>query len=39
MKEGGVVCDIADAAMGTAMATTLEDDESFTTDIGGFALR
>ncbi len=28
---GGVVCDIADAAMGTAMASTLEDDESFTT--------
>jgi uncharacterized protein (TIGR00369 family) len=28
---GGVVCDIADAAMGTAMATSLEDDESFTT--------
>jgi uncharacterized protein (TIGR00369 family) len=28
---GGVVCDISDAAMGTAMATTLEDDESFTT--------
>ena len=28
---GGVVCDITDAAMGTAMATTLEDDESFTT--------
>jgi uncharacterized protein (TIGR00369 family) len=28
---GGVICDIADAAMGTAMATTLEDDESFTT--------
>ena len=28
---GGVVCDLADAAMGTAMATTLEDDESFTT--------
>jgi uncharacterized protein (TIGR00369 family) len=28
---GGVVCDLADAAMGTAMASTLEDDESFTT--------
>ena len=28
---GGVICDISDAAMGTAMATTLEDDESFTT--------
>ena len=28
---GGIVCDIADAAMGCAMATTLEDDESFTT--------
>jgi uncharacterized protein (TIGR00369 family) len=28
---GGVVCDVADAAMGTAIATTLEDDESFTT--------
>ncbi|MET0342028.1 MAG: PaaI family thioesterase [Polyangiales bacterium] len=28
---GGVVCDITDAAMGTAMATTLEDDETFTT--------
>jgi uncharacterized protein (TIGR00369 family) len=28
---GGIVCDLADAAMGTAMATTLEDDESFTT--------
>lgn len=28
---GGVICDIADAAMGTALATTLEDDESFTT--------
>lgn len=28
---GGVVCDLADAAMGTAMATTLEDDETFTT--------
>lgn len=28
---GGIVCDLADAAMGTAMATTLEGDESFTT--------
>ncbi len=28
---GGVVCDLADAAMGLALATTLEDDESFTT--------
>lgn len=28
---GGVVCDLADAALGTAMASTLEDDESFTT--------
>jgi uncharacterized protein (TIGR00369 family) len=28
---GGIVCDLADAAMGTAMSTTLEDDESFTT--------
>lgn len=28
---GGVVCDVADAAMGTAFATTLEDDETFTT--------
>jgi uncharacterized protein (TIGR00369 family) len=28
---GGVICDIADAAMGIAFATTLEDDESFTT--------
>jgi uncharacterized protein (TIGR00369 family) len=28
---GGVVCDVADLAMGTAFATTLEDDESFTT--------
>jgi uncharacterized protein (TIGR00369 family) len=27
---GGVVCDLADAAIGTAMASTLEDDESFT---------
>jgi uncharacterized protein (TIGR00369 family) len=28
---GGIVCDLADAAMGMAMATTLEDDETFTT--------
>jgi uncharacterized protein (TIGR00369 family) len=28
---GGILCDLADAAMGTALATTLEDDESFTT--------
>jgi uncharacterized protein (TIGR00369 family) len=28
---GGVVCDLADLAMGTAMATSLEDDETFTT--------
>jgi uncharacterized protein (TIGR00369 family) len=28
---GGIICDVADAAMGTAMATTLEDSESFTT--------
>jgi uncharacterized protein (TIGR00369 family) len=28
---GGVICDVADAAMGMAFATTLEDDESFTT--------
>src|SRR5260221_13972520 len=28
---GGVICDVADAAMGTAFATTLADDESFTT--------
>jgi uncharacterized protein (TIGR00369 family) len=27
---GGVICDVADAALGCAMATTLEDDESFT---------
>jgi uncharacterized protein (TIGR00369 family) len=27
---GGVLCDLADAALGTAMSTTLEDDESFT---------
>ncbi len=28
---GGVICDLSDAAMGTAMASTLEDDETFTT--------
>jgi uncharacterized protein (TIGR00369 family) len=28
---GGIFCDVGDAAMGFAMATTLEDDESFTT--------
>ena len=28
---GGVLCDIADAAMGMAYASTLEDGESFTT--------
>jgi uncharacterized protein (TIGR00369 family) len=28
---GGILCDIADAAMGIAFATTLEADESFTT--------
>jgi uncharacterized protein (TIGR00369 family) len=28
---GGILCDLADLAMGHAMATTLEDDESFTT--------
>jgi uncharacterized protein (TIGR00369 family) len=27
---GGVLCDLADAALGVAMSTTLEDDESFT---------
>ena len=27
---GGVLCDIADAAIGTAHATSLKDDESFT---------
>lgn len=27
---GGVVCDLADAALGTAMSSTLEDAESFT---------
>lgn len=28
---GGILCDVADAAMGVAFASTLEDDESFTT--------
>jgi uncharacterized protein (TIGR00369 family) len=28
---GGVLCDVADAAMGMAFASTLENDESFTT--------
>lgn len=28
---GGVICDVGDAALGIAFATTLEDDESFTT--------
>jgi uncharacterized protein (TIGR00369 family) len=28
---GGILCDIADAAMGVAYASTLADDESFTT--------
>ncbi|MEO7112491.1 MAG: PaaI family thioesterase [Polyangiaceae bacterium] len=28
---GGIFCDLGDAAMGMAMASTLEDDESFTT--------
>jgi uncharacterized protein (TIGR00369 family) len=27
---GGVICDIADAAMGSAYSTTLQDDETFT---------
>lgn len=27
---GGVLCDLGDAALGIAMSTTLEDDESFT---------
>jgi uncharacterized protein (TIGR00369 family) len=32
---GGVICDLADLAMGASMATTLEDEESFTTlDLG-----
>src|SRR6267143_3407025 len=28
---GGIICDVADAAMGTAYATTLGDGETFTT--------
>jgi len=28
---GGILCDVADAAIGVAFASTLEDDESFTT--------
>jgi uncharacterized protein (TIGR00369 family) len=28
---GGILCDLADAAMGFAYASTLEDDETFTT--------
>jgi uncharacterized protein (TIGR00369 family) len=28
---GGILCDVADAAMGIAYASTLEEDESFTT--------
>jgi len=28
---GGILCDIADAAMGIAYASTLQDDETFTT--------
>lgn len=28
---GGILCDLADLAMGHAMVTTLEDEESFTT--------
>lgn len=28
---GGILCDITDAAMGLAFASTLQDDESFTT--------
>jgi uncharacterized protein (TIGR00369 family) len=28
---GGLLCDVADAAMGVAFASTLEEDESFTT--------
>ena len=28
---GGILCDIADAAMGIAYASTLDEDESFTT--------
>jgi uncharacterized protein (TIGR00369 family) len=27
---GGIICDVADAAIGTAMASSLEDDETFT---------
>ncbi len=27
---GGIICDLADAAMGTAVATTLKDNETFT---------
>lgn len=28
---GGILCDIADAAMGLAFASTLDEDQSFTT--------
>jgi uncharacterized protein (TIGR00369 family) len=28
---GGIICDVADAAMGSAMASTVEENESFTT--------
>lgn len=28
---GGILCDVADAAMGVAFASTLDEDESFTT--------
>jgi uncharacterized protein (TIGR00369 family) len=28
---GGILCDVADAAMGTAVATTLQEGETFTT--------
>jgi uncharacterized protein (TIGR00369 family) len=28
---GGIICDLADVAMGCAMASTLEEDETFTT--------
>ena len=31
LVHGGVLCDLADAAMGTAMAATLEDGEGFVT--------
>lgn len=31
MVHGGVFCDLADAAIGCAMATTLADDDGFTT--------